>query len=77
MLLSQATNAESDGIFSALKGVKTYLRWAMGNKGLSVLILLHVHENISDNVNLVAAAANEFVQRKGKQTFRYFFQNYS
>ena len=77
MLLSQATNAESDGIFSAfLKGVKTYLRSAMGNKGLHVLILLHVHENILDNINL-AAVANEFVHRKDKQTFRYFFQNYS
>ena len=31
VLLSQATNAESDGIFSALKRIKTYLRSTMGN----------------------------------------------
>ena len=75
LLLSQATNAESDGIFSALKRIKTYLRSTMGNKQMRVLIL--VCKNILDNINL-AVVANEFVDRKDsrKQTFRHFSWNY-
>ena len=34
LLLSQAANAESDGIFSVLKSIKTYLRSTMGNNQL-------------------------------------------
>ena len=51
LLLSQATNAESDGIFSALKRVKTYHRSSMGNNRLQALILVHDHNNILDNIN--------------------------
>ena len=32
LLLSQATNAKTNGIFSALKHVKTYLRSTMGKQ---------------------------------------------
>ena len=45
----------------------------MGNKGLQVLILLHVYKNISDNIYL-AAVTNEFIHRKDKETFRFFFR---
>ena len=38
LLLSQATNIESGGIFSALKRVNTYLRSTMGNNRLHVVI---------------------------------------
>ena len=70
-LLSPATNAESERIFSALKRVKTYLRSTMGNN-LLALILMHVHKNILDNINL-GKVANEFVDRRDscKQTFGY------
>ena len=51
LLLSQATNAESDGIFSALKRVKTCHRSSMGNNRLQALILVHDHNNILDNIN--------------------------
>ena len=51
LLLSQAANAESDGIFSALKRVKTYHRSSMGNNRLQALILVHDHNNILDNIN--------------------------
>ena len=63
LLLSQATNAESDGIFSALKRVKTYIKWTMGNNRLHALMLEHVHNNILDNINL-ADVANQFVDKK-------------
>ena len=68
----------SEGIFSALKCVKTYLRSTMGNNQLHALMLVHVHINNPDNINL-ADVANQFVDRKysRKQTFIYYSQNYS
>ena len=62
--------------FSALKHVKTYLRSTMGNNRLHTLMLIHVHKNILDNINL-AYVANEFVDRRDrrKQTFGHFSQN--
>ena len=50
LLLSQGTNAESDGIFFALKRVKTYLWSTIGNNRLHDLILVHVHNNILHNI---------------------------
>ena len=46
LLFSQARNAESGGVFSALKRVKTYLRSTTGNNRL------HVDNNILHNINL-------------------------
>ena len=63
LLLLQATNAETDGIFSALKRVKTYLRSTMGGNRLHALMLVHVKNNILDNNNL-ADVANQFVDKK-------------
>ena len=62
---------------SALKRVKTYLRSTLGNNGLQALMLVHVLNNILDNINL-AAVANQFVDRKDrrKKTFRHLSQNY-
>ena len=75
--LSQATNAESDDIFSALKRLKTYLRSTMGNNRMHALILVHVHKNVLDNLNL-ADVANEFIDKKDsrKQTFRHLSHHY-
>ena len=73
LLLSQATNAESEGIFSTLKRVKTYLRSTMGSKQLHELMLMHVSKNILDNINL-ADVANGFANRKDscKQILTFF-----
>ena len=51
---------------------------ARGNNRLHALMLVHVHINILDNINL-ADAANGFVDRKDscKQNFGNFTQNYS
>ena len=77
-LLSQATNAESDDIFFALKRVNTYLMSTMGNNRLHALILVHVHKSILDNMNL-ADVAKEFVDKRDsrKQSSRHFSQNHS
>ena len=42
---------------------KTWLRLIMGNNRLHALILLHVHKNFLDNMNL-NDGRNEFVDRK-------------
>ena len=70
LLLSQATDIESDGIFSALKRVNTYVRSTMGNNRLYALMLVHVHNNILDNINL-ADVANQFVDRKDRRKQRF------
>ena len=55
----------------------TYLRSTMGNNRLHALMLVHVHNNILDNINL-ADVANQCFDRKGsrKKTFRHLSQNY-
>ena len=63
LLLSQDTSSETDGIFSALKRVKTYLRSTMGGNRLHALMLVHVKNNILDNNNL-ADVANQFFDKK-------------
>ena len=75
LLLSKATNAKSEGIFSALKRVKTYFRSIMGKNRLPALLMVHVHKNILDNINL-GYVANEFVDGidSRKQTYRYFLR---
>ena len=66
-----ATNAVSERSFSALKRVKTYLRSTTGDSRLNYLMLLHVHKDRTDTLNLVAVA-NDFVEEKEnrKQNFK-------
>ena len=47
-------------------------------KCLHALMLVHVHINIQDNINL-ADVANQFVNRKEsrKETFKHFSHDYS
>ena len=65
-------------VTASFLGVKTYLRSTMENNRLHALMLVHVHNNILNNINL-ADVANQFVDRKDnhKQTFRHLSQNYS
>ena len=78
LLLSLDINVEIEGIFSALKRLKTWFRSTIGHNRLHPLMLMHVHKNILDNI-ILADITNEFVDRKEscKQTFRHFSQNYS
>ena len=60
ILVMPATNATSECSFSALKRVKTFLRSSMKQSRLNHLMLLHVHKEITDNLDLVDCA-NDFV----------------
>ena len=55
-----ATNAVSERSFSALKGVKTYLRVTTPDSRLNNLMVLHVHKKETDNIDMVYVA-NRFV----------------
>ena len=57
-----ATNAVSERSFSAMKRVKTYLRSTTSDCQLNQLMVLHVHNNRTDSLNM-AEVANAFVER--------------
>ena len=60
ILVMPATNSTSERSFSALRRVKTYLRSTMGQQRLNDLLLLHVHKEITDSLNL-KEVINNFV----------------
>ena len=60
ILVMPATNATSERSFSALKRVKTFLRSSMKQSRLNHLVLLHVHKDITDNLDMIDCA-NDFV----------------
>ena len=60
VLVMPATNATTERSFSALRRVKNYLRSTMTQQRLNNLMLLHVHKDITDKIEL-KAIAKEFV----------------
>ena len=73
LLVMPATNATSERSFSALRRVKTYLRSTMSQERLNNLIVLHVHKEKTDNLDL-KQVCQEFVSgREGRlRTFGNF-----
>ena len=59
ILVAPATNATSERSFSALRRVKTYLRTTMSQPRLNHLMVLHIHKDYCDTLNL-EQCANEF-----------------
>ena len=59
LLVALATNAASERSCSALRRTKTWLRMAMTQKRLNNCMLLHVHKEKVDNLNIIDIA-NEF-----------------
>ena len=55
-----AINVTSKSSFSALRRVKSYLCTTMGQQRLNYLMLLNVHKERTDNLNL-RSVFNEFV----------------
>ena len=60
ILVMPATNATSERSFSALRRLKSYLRSTMGNERLNHLMVLHVHKERTDKLDL-KCVLNEFV----------------
>ena len=62
LLFMPATNAVHEQPFSAMKRVKTYLRSTTSECRLNHLMVLHVHKDRTDSLNMVEVA-NAFVER--------------
>ena len=60
ILIMPASNATSERFFSALRRVKSYLRSTMGQQRLNNLIVLHVHKDMTDTLDL-QKIATEFI----------------
>ena len=62
ILVMPASNAISERSFSALRRTKTYLCSTMGQERLNNLMLLHIHKDITDDLDL-KDVATEFISR--------------
>ena len=62
ILVMPATNASSERSFSALRRVKTYLRTTMTQERLNYLMIIHVHKERTDALDM-KTLLNEFVDK--------------
>ena len=63
------TAATSEGTFSALQRFLTYLCSPMTEKRLNYCLLLHIHEELTDSMDLVVVARSlKICMMKGKNT---------
>ena len=60
LLVMPSTNATSKRSFSALRRVKTYLHSTMTQERLNHLLVLHVHKDYTDSLDMLQVA-NSFV----------------
>ena len=67
ILVMPARNATSERSFSALRRVKTFLRTTMTQQRLNNSMILFVHSNLTDKINLVELA-NEFIRGSEHRT---------
>ena len=67
------TSATSERTFSALRRLFTYLRSSVTEKRLNNCLLLHVHKELTDSLDLVAVAS-EFVSLYDER--KKFFGNF-
>ena len=54
------TSATSERTFSALRWLLTYLRSKMTEKRLNNCLLLHIHKDLTDSIDLISVA-KEFI----------------
>lgn len=66
LLVLPATNATSERSFSALRRVKTFLRTTMSQKRLNSLMVLHVHKEHTDTLDLEKVAQEFISGREGR-----------
>lgn len=62
ILVLPATNATSERSFSAMKRIKSYLRSTMGQERLNNLMVLHVHKELVDEIEL-SEIGNDFISK--------------
>ena len=70
ILVMPATNASSERSFSAVRRLKNYLRSTMSQQRLNNLMVLHVHDDVTDSLDL-KKAAQRFIKNHGHRTALY------
>ena len=73
ILTMPATNAISERSFSTLRRMKTWLRSTMNQTRLNWCMVLHIHNDDTDKLNIVDVA-NEFVSRNS--TRNHIFERF-
>ena len=63
LLVVPATNAVSERSFSAMRRLKTYLRSTMKQERLNAIMIMHIHKDLLDTLDL-KFIANEFRSKK-------------
>ena len=71
LLLVPATNAISERSLSAMRRIKSYLRSTMHQKRLNVLLIMNVHKDLTDILDL-HYIANEFSSSEYRSKFPKF-----
>ena len=56
LLVMPATNTTSERSFSALCQIKTYLRSTMTQMRMNNLMILHIHRELTDSLNIIGIA---------------------
>lgn len=70
ILVMRATNSTSERSFSAMRRLKSYLRSTMCQERLNSLMVIHVHKDLTDKIN-IHEICNEFVS-KGERRHQVF-----
>ena len=70
VLVAATTNATSERSFSALRRAKSYLQNTMGQQRLNNIMVLHVHKERTDQLNLVNIA-NNFIRGSDSRNLRF------
>ena len=63
IMVMPARNATSERSFSALKRLKTYMRSSMGHSRLNNLMFIHIHQDMTDNMDL-NHVAKDFIKNR-------------
>ena len=75
LLVMPATNAVSERSFSALKRVKTYMRATTTSKRLNNLMVIHIHKDMTDRIDLCDVGKSFIWKENRHQVFGKFTKN--
>ena len=74
MLTIPVTSCTSERSFSALRRLKTYLRSTMTQNRLNDLAILHIHKDLSKNID-INSIANDFINVNNIRRNTFFIEN--
>lgn len=72
ILVMPSTNAISERSFSAMRRIKTYLRSTMSQGRLNAVMVLNVHKNRTENLDLMSVC-KEFALKSDYRKSKFFY----